>query len=475
MTFRDAYIRMDISGNGEPKLWRMARVSGSDKFALKTEVETIPFAAFSPMIYPHSHIGTSVFDMLDDIGEIKTQLYRNLLDGQYLNLSGQMGVDVDRIEMEDLLTNRPGGRIRTHGDPSGILFPMPFSDASGPTLESLNYADRVKISRSGVSGANDAIEANTLNKTATGVQAQQSSNNMRIELIARTLAGGFRDLFLIVHALALKHSTKALQIKLKGKWTPVNPREWKRRTDFVVSVGLGTGTPEAQMQKLMAMAPIMQQGQALGLVGPDELHNFACELWKAAGYRVYNRFLKEPMKDPQTGQSTTPPPPPPEAVLVEQERQKGAQALAQMKGQADQMLAQGQAMLKQKELELQAMLKKADQEGALALQQSNDQRQSALDQQKATLDAQLKQAELDNKVHIANISAASASEVARINHGLDDGTAMLLQQAHAAGYAPVLEKLDKVARMIATPKRVVRGPDGKVAGVEPVPPTNTVQ
>ena len=54
----------------------------------------------------------------------------------------------------------------------------------------------------------------------------------------------------------------------------------------------------------------------------------------------------------------------------------------------------------------------------------------------------------------------------------DDPTrAVLLQQAHAAGYAPVLDKLDQVAQMIAAPKRVIRGPDGKVAGVEPVPPT----
>ena len=30
VTFRDAYIRMDITGSGEPKLWRMARISGSE-------------------------------------------------------------------------------------------------------------------------------------------------------------------------------------------------------------------------------------------------------------------------------------------------------------------------------------------------------------------------------------------------------------------------------------------------------------
>lgn len=477
VVFRDAYMRVDMKGDGTPQLWRLARVSGSRKFAIKEEADIIPFAGFSPTIYPHSHVGTSVFDQVDDIGEIKTQLQRNLLDGQYLALSGQMAIDTTRAEVDDWLVARPGGIKRFTGNPNEACFPVPFADTSSGTLEALNYADRVKIARTGVSGANDAIEANTLNKTATGVQAQQSSNNMRIELIARTLAGGFRDLFLIVHALALKHSTKQLQIKLKGKWTPVSPREWTRRTDFVISVGLGTGTPEAQMAKLMAMAPIMQQGQALGLVGPDELHNYACELWKAAGYRVYNRFLKEPQKDPQTGQSVLPPPPPPEAVQVEQMRQQGAQAMAQMKHQADQMLEQGKAMLKQKELELQAMLKKADQEGALALQQSNDQRQSALDTQKATLDAQFKQAELDSKERIADRNNLTSLEIARIGAGLDDGTALAKAQAEAAGFGPVVELLSKAVEHLASqngPKRIVRDQSGRAVGVEPVP-TQTVQ
>lgn len=470
VTFRDAYIRIDLKGKGEPQLWRMARVSGSRRFALKEEAEIVPFAAYSPIIYPHSHIGTSVFDQIDDVGEIKTQLQRNFLDGQYLNLSGQTAVDITRCEVDDWLTSRPNGVKRVSGNPNEAIMPVPYNDAGASTLEALNYMDQIKVSRVGVTGSRDAIEANTLNKTATGVQAQQSNNNMSIELKARTLAGGFRDLFLIVHALALKHSTKALQIKLKGKWTPINPREWKRRTDFIISVGLGTGTPEAQMAKLMGMVPVMQMEQAAGLAGPDELHNFGCELWKAAGYRVYNRFLKEPQKGPD-GKSVLPPPPPDPHVLVEQERQKGAAQLAQMQHQADQMLEQGKAMLRQKELELQAMLKKADQEGALALQQSNDQRQSALDMQKAQLESQFKDAELQTKIQIANIQAATSVEVARIGAGTDDGTALLKAQADAAGYGPIIEQLGRIMETVSAPKEIVRDASGRAIGVQQKQPT----
>jgi YD repeat-containing protein len=333
-------------------------------------------------------------------------------------------------------------------------------------LQALDYMDGVKLARTGVSGSKDAIEPNSLNRTATGVQAQQSANNMRIELIARTLAGGFRDLFLITHALALKHSTKPIQIKLRGKWTPVNPREWRQRTDFTVSVGLGTGTPEAQMAKLGNMMPLMQTAQQAGLAGPDELYNFACEIWKAAGYKTHARFVKEPQKDPQTGQSMMPPPQPIPQVLVEQERQKGDAQKTQATLAHEQQMAQMTAMFKQKELELNAMLKKAEQEGALALQQSNDQRQSALDQQKFELEQQKAEMDKDLQVQLANIAAAARVEVARIGKGIDDGTALLVQQEREAGYAEVVLRMQQMQEAMSAPRSVVRDENGRAVGIE---------
>src|SRR6185503_13510030 len=118
------------------------------------------------------------------------------------------------------------------GDPSTGIVPLVAPDVTQSVLGALEYMDSVKESRTGVTRYSAGLDANTLNKTATGVQSIQQAANQRIELIARTLAGGFKDLFLIVNALASKYCTKQLQIKLNGKWVPVDPREWKKRTDF---------------------------------------------------------------------------------------------------------------------------------------------------------------------------------------------------------------------------------------------------
>jgi hypothetical protein len=160
------------------------------------------------------------------------------------------------------------------------------------------------------------------------------------------------------------------------------------------------------------------------------------------------------------------PPPPPEAVLVEQARQQGdaqkTQATLGHQAQMEQMKQQA----KDRELALHAQIKQAEQQGALALQQSNDQRQSALDQQKATLEAEFKQRELDTKIQVANIEAAKALEVARIGQGYDTGAALLIEQAQDAGYGPLIaEKLDQLTTLMGAEKEVVRDANGRPAGV----------
>jgi hypothetical protein len=351
VTFRDAYIRMDLKGTGKPQLWRIARVSGSAKITLQQEANIIPFAAFSPLVYPHSHVGTSVYDLVADIGIIKTVLSRQLLDGLYLQQSGRLGIDINKVvSLDDLLTVRPGGMVRFDGDPNGAMLPIVSPDTSQAVLGGLEYMESQKEGRTGVTRYSAGLDANTLNKTATGVQSIQAAANQRIELIARTLASGFRDLFLITHALASQYCTKALQIKLQGKWTQVDPREWKKRTDFNISVGLGTGTPEQQLQKLMGMTPVFQQGMQMGLAGPTEAYNFGLELWKVAGYKNAQKFIHPPPMAPKTDpngqpvmgpdgkpvmEAQSPPPQKDPMVQAEEIKAQASMQIAQAKQQAD--------------------------------------------------------------------------------------------------------------------------------------------
>ena len=430
VTFKDTYIRIDLRNTGKPQLWRVCIIHGYATVILKEQADIIPFAAFSPIIYPHSHIGVSVYDLIDDIGVVKTMLMRQLIDGLFLQHSGRVAIDVSKVTLEDLLVSRPGQIVRVEGDPQAAIFPIVTPDAGQTILGALEYMATVNEQRTGVTtqGFSAGLDANTLNKTATGVQAMQSAANQRIELIARTLASGFKDLFLIVHALALKHSTKPLQIKLKGNWTPVNPREWTKRTDFSISVGLGTGTPEAQLGKLQALSQVMQIAMGMGLAGPEEMFNFISEIFKSAGYKFADKFIHEPPKGPD-GKPIPPPQQPNPIVQAEQIKAQASMQSAQMKVQSDAQIAQvksqSDAQLAQVKAQADAQTEQARAQADMQVQQNKIATNAELDLAKAKM-----QLELDNirhdreqqtQIQIAHIKAASAIEVARITKAYDDG------------------------------------------------------
>lgn len=426
VTFRDAYIRMDLRDEGTPQLWRIARVSGSKKIALKEEANTVPFAAFSPLVYPHSHIGTSIYDLVADIGIIKTVLQRQFLDGLYLQTSGKVGVDINRVvNLDDLLVSRPGQVVRFDGNPNECMAPLPTNDSSQSALGGLEYMEAQKEGRTGVTRYSAGLDANTLNKTATGVQAIQQAANQRIELIARTLAGGFKDLFLIVHALASKHCTKELQVKLKGKWVKADPRQWKKRTDFTISVGLGTGTPEQQLMKLMSLTPVFQQGMQMGLAGPTEAYNYGTEIWKAAGYKMADRFIKPPKMAPKTDQNGQPvmgpdgkpvmeaqsPPPQKDPIVQAQEvKTQGETQIAQMKQQGE--IQKFQAEQQAKPVEMQMELQKAQADGQIKLQIAREQAQinARVEIEKAQLLANVQR---EIELFKAQLQAETAREIAK--------------------------------------------------------------
>jgi len=64
--FKDTYMMVDLRNSGTAQLWRFCHIAGENTLLLKEEADIIPFAAFSPIIYPHSHIGSSVYDLIQD-------------------------------------------------------------------------------------------------------------------------------------------------------------------------------------------------------------------------------------------------------------------------------------------------------------------------------------------------------------------------------------------------------------------------
>ena len=325
---KDTYIKLD----GE----RYRVVVLGNTVLYKEKCEYVPFACITPMIMPHRHIGRSYADLTMDIQLIKSTLIRGQLDNMYLANNGRYAIS-DRVNLDDMLTSRPGGIVRVDGDPGTGIMPLSHPPLPASSFGMVEYMDSMKEKRTGITAYNQGLDSNSLNKTASGVAQIMSAAQQRIELVARTFAEtGVKELFKLVHYLVRTTLTKPDIIRLRNKWVEVDPREWKARKDLSISVGLGAGNKDQQLMHLTSILQMQKEAIQVGLTSPEKIYNALAKLTQNAGFKNPEEFWINPANTPeQEGQQQRPDP---NEILIQ-----GQLAIEQQKAQSDMALSQQKA------------------------------------------------------------------------------------------------------------------------------------
>jgi hypothetical protein len=324
---KDTYIKLD----GE----RYRVVVLGNTVLYKEKCEYVPFACITPMIMPHRHIGRSYADLTMDIQLIKSTLIRGQLDNMYLANNGRYAIS-DRVNLDDMLTSRPGGIVRVDGDPGSGIMPLSHPPLPASSFGMVEYMDSMKEKRTGITAYNQGLDANSLNKTASGVAQIMSAAQQRVELVARTFAEtGVKELFKLVHYLVRTTLTKPDIIRLRNKWVEVDPREWKARKDLSISVGLGAGNKDQQLMHLTSILGMQKEAIQIGLTSPEKIYNALAKLTQNAGFKNPEEFWTNPVNNPQGEQ---PKQPDPQETLIQ-----GQLAIEQQKAQSDMQLSQQKA------------------------------------------------------------------------------------------------------------------------------------
>jgi hypothetical protein len=207
-----------------------------------------------------------------------------------------------------MLTSRPGGIVRVEGDPMSGIMPLSHPPLPASSFGMVEYMDSMKEKRTGITAYNQGLDANSLNKTATGVAQIMNASQQRIELVARTFAEtGVKELFKLVHHLVRTTLTKPDIIRLRNKWVEVDPREWKARKDLSISVGLGAGNKDQQLAHLMSIINMQKEAIGAGLTSPEKIYNSLAKLTQNAGFKNPEEFWVNPANTPeQEGQQQQP-------------------------------------------------------------------------------------------------------------------------------------------------------------------------
>lgn len=500
--YKESWMRIDVDGDGIAELRRICTVGKSvlkykksDQYKggeeANEEADLIPIACFTPVLMPHRHLGISVYDLVKDIAQIKTAMLRSHLDNRYLLNNAEKVINVDVIEnMDDWLVSRPGGLKRVRGNPAEAAMPLMVPDTGAGALQTLEYLDSIRENRTGYTKAAEGMKSNSLATGTLGeLQNQVSQSGVRLEMIARTIAEtGLRDLFRIVHALTLKHSSRAEKVRLRNTWVSVNPREWVRRTDLSISVGLGSTTGPQQMQNLQIIAQGQQQAMPLGFITPENVYNTLAKMATAAGFKNPDEFFTKPEKTPKKGPDGQPvmgpdgkpamvsaPPPSPKDPMVQAQEIKTQGELQQsnMKhgAEAQQFQAEMQSKPQEAMLELQKAEKLAQIEAnaKIAIAQA-----TAEIQAKADIEIEMIRAHVQRDT--AQFSADASVRVARKQETGDDpndpAVAQRKQQEQEWAAAKDqreqahMETMQALVHHLARPKQIIRGPDGRATGVQ---------
>jgi len=351
------YLKTDYDGDGIAELRKVSLVGS---YVLENDaVDYIPFVSITPISIPHKFFGLSVADLVMDLQLIKSTLMRNLMDNAYNQNFGRYAVLEGQANLDDLLTQRPGGVVRVKS-PNAIM-PLATPPLESYSFDMLEYLDGVRESRAGVSKMSQGLDENALKShtTATAVNAVTTAAQSRVELIARNFAEtGVRQLMRTIYNLLQRHQDIETVIELRGEWVPIRPFSWRPALDCTVSVGLGSGNRDQQLMHLSAMIQFASETMAGGLqvVSQKNMYNMGAELIKNMGFQNVQDFLTDPDTLPPTGPSPEEQQAQAEVELKNKELDIKA-ADVQIKAQKLQLDAQNdqvEARLKSAELNLEA-------------------------------------------------------------------------------------------------------------------------
>ena len=296
----ECFMRVDFDGDGIAELRKVCLV-GSTVLA-NEEIDRIPFVSLTPIRIPHKFFGLSVADLTMDLQLIKSTLMRNLMDNMYNQNFGRYAVLEGQANLDDLLTQRPGGIVRVKS-PNAVM-PLATPPLQNYSFQMLQYLDSIRESRSGVSSSTQGLNEDALKShtTATAVAQVMTAAQARVELIARNFAEtGVKELMNVIYELVQKNQDKQRVVLLSNQWVPVRPDMWRDKMDCSVSVGLGHGNRDQQLMHLSSMLQFATQAMSGGLsiVTEQNLYNMGAALIKNMGFQNVQDFLTDPAQAPQ--------------------------------------------------------------------------------------------------------------------------------------------------------------------------------
>ena len=298
VTIYECYTKIDFNNDG---VLEDMIITVAGDVILRAEPNYMgrhPFFSISPTKDPHRiWVKRSYAELIGELQDMKVALTRQIVQNIALTNDPKMILAEESINISDYIEGRKVIRKKP-GSPMGdAAMPMPVNQLSPQTFQFLEYLEGQKENRTGITRYNQGLDANSLNKTATGISAILGQSSQRLELIARMFAEtGISELFRFMVSLNQKFVDQNTVVRLTNKQLRVSPDDLNGNFDLIVNAGISISTKESTIMTLQTMLTALMQTQAAGIpiVTPQNIYNLFKKWIESAGFKNYSDYVTDP-------------------------------------------------------------------------------------------------------------------------------------------------------------------------------------
>ena len=204
-------------------------------------------------------------------------------------------IDEQGVNQNDIQDNRQFIRIKT-GNPRDKVVPWPQQGIAPWTMNMLESLEGALEQTTGRTRYNQGMDAQSLNKTATGISLLQQASAQRIDYIVRVFAEtGVSEALRFLVELNQKYIDQPTVIRLKNQMLQITPDDLKGEYDIDVNTEAGVGKKQQTIQNLQFyLSAIAPTGMKIGAITPGEWAKAAQKLLTESGIRNPQDYVLDP-------------------------------------------------------------------------------------------------------------------------------------------------------------------------------------
>lgn len=294
----ECYTKIDINGDGILEDM-IITICGDTIIRMEQNyMGRHPFFSISPTKDPHRiWVKRSYAELIGELQDLKVALTRQIMQNVALTNDPKMLLDETAINIDDFVQGRKVVRMKAGHSLHEVAMPMPVTPLSPQTFTFLEWVEGQKENRTGITRYNQGLDANSLNKTATGISAILGQSSQRLELVARMFAEtGLYELFRFMVSLNQKFIDQATVIRLTNKEMRITPEDLDGSFDLIVNAGISIATKESTIMATQTLLTAIMQANAGGYMvsTPENIYNLFKKWIESIGFKNYGDYITDP-------------------------------------------------------------------------------------------------------------------------------------------------------------------------------------